>query len=97
VFAVSYITRGDFADTIAFYSRIIIVGTFLVVLTAICLFVIDMSYILVNVEVNMYGHMIIVDNSACQHLSGTLETTGDRQGLSIVSDSEDGEDEAEER
>lgn len=71
MFALSCITRDDFFDAIAIYSRIIVVGVFLVTLTAVCWFVIDMSYILVNVEVNMYGHMIIVDHSASQHYSGT--------------------------
>jgi hypothetical protein len=63
VFALSYVTKNTLIDVIAFYSRIIVMIVFGFLVGCVCWFFIDMSRISVSVEINNWGHMVIVEHN----------------------------------
>ncbi len=68
-FALSYIvnknpTASNIVNCIAFYSRILVSIIFCAVVMGMCWFILDMSRIFLNVGVNAYGHMVVVDLSS---------------------------------
>ena len=64
-FALAYIIeKKAVIKAIAFYSRILISIIFCVIVISLNWMFVDMSRIFMNVGVNTYGHMVVVDLSS---------------------------------
>lgn len=91
-FAVSYVTKSTLIDVIAFYSRVIVMTVFGLLVGCLCWFFVDMSKTSVSVEINAFGNMIIVDHN--EHRKVVRKTDTSFRDPSVFGDSELNYDEA---